>query len=98
VTAVIVFGIIVLVCAEEVIRLAKDARTDMDSGEREPDVFARRWLAAKAALLCGRRLVSSGHESITTAGANVAAIRARRRMESPTVRIPRSALPALARR
>jgi hypothetical protein len=95
---VIVFGIIVLVCAEEVIRLAKDARTDMDSGEREPDVFARRWRAAQSALRRGRRLVHEGRESLSAASADVAAIRAQRRMESPTVRLPKSALPALARR
>lgn len=97
-TAVIVFGIFVLVCAEEVIRLAKDARTDMDSGEREPDVFARRWRAARSVLRRGRRLLGEGRESLGAASADVAAIRARRRMESPTVRLPKSSLPVPAGR
>lgn len=78
-TAVIVFGIILLVCAEEVIRLAKDARADMDS-ERTPDVFARRWRSAGALLRRGKRLLKADSEQDA---------RARRLMNSPTVRIPR---------
>lgn len=57
VTAVIVFGIILLVCAEEVIRLARDARAD---AERTPaaDVFNRRWLQLKALGRRGRFLAA----------------------------------------
>jgi hypothetical protein len=73
--AVIVFGIILLVCAEEVIRLARDARADMD-GERPADVFTRRWRAARSVLRRGQRLLDSKPEE-------------RRLMNQPTVHLPK---------
>jgi hypothetical protein len=47
VTAVVVFGVIVLIVAAEVIHLARDARADMEGAE--VDVFDRRRDAAHAA-------------------------------------------------
>jgi hypothetical protein len=71
---VIVFGIILLVCAEEVIRLARDARADMDS-ERTPDVFTRRWRSLRMWLRRGRFLAAKPET--------------RRLMTSPTVFLPK---------
>ena len=74
--AVIVFGIILLVCAEEVIRLARDARADMDS-ERPTtaDVFNRRWRSVRAVLRRGRLLAAKPET--------------RRMMSSQTVYLPK---------
>jgi hypothetical protein len=73
--AVIVFGIFLLVCAVEVIHLARDARADMDS-ERPTDVFTRRWRAARSVLRRGQRLLDSKPKE-------------RRLMNRPTVQIPK---------
>lgn len=56
--AVIVFGFILLVCAEEVIRLAKDARADMDGERTATDVFARRWRSLRVLARRGRFLAA----------------------------------------
>ncbi len=58
-TAVIVFGIILMVCAVEVIRLARDARDDMDGGPTAAaDVFNRRWRTLKVLLRRSRFLAA----------------------------------------
>ena len=46
-TAIIIFSVIVLLCAAAVIHLARDARADMDS-DSEVDVFGRRAEALQA--------------------------------------------------
>ncbi|HEX3790989.1 MAG TPA: hypothetical protein VHW44_24205 [Pseudonocardiaceae bacterium] len=108
--ALIVFGVILLVCAEEVIRLARDARADMDDAETESDtavdVFTRRRDSARAMVRRGWQLLRAGRtaigESATTASVNVAVIRRQRQMDRPTVRLPRpnrdlATMPAIVR-
>lgn len=88
--AVIVFGIVLLVVAEEVVRLARDARVDTDAdGVPERDVFTRRRDSARALLRRCAAALRAGRQSISAATAEVAAVRVQRRMEAPTVRLPK---------
>ena len=93
--ALILFGIVVLVCAEEVIRLARDARVDMD-GEAGRDVFDRRRQAIRALPRAAR---STMDKLVRRLRGGVA----RQGTEPPTVRLPRPdrdrpTLPATTRR
>ena len=83
-TAIIVFGVILLICSAEVIRLARDARADMDS--EYDDVFDRRRETLRAAARRGCALLRDGRALVRK---QVAAREQRR--DLPTI-------PALPRR
>ncbi|HWC84470.1 MAG TPA: hypothetical protein VG756_31325 [Pseudonocardiaceae bacterium] len=100
--ALVLFGIVVLVCAEEVIRLARDARADMDE-EGNRDVFARRRQSGRVLLRRTRTALRAGLSTVDAKLRGLIHAERTRRAESPTVRLVRPnrdlpTVPAIARR